>query len=358
LSPRVPPSSRSGRKLRLGVIGAGFGQAVHVPAFRASPGCEVAAICASTVEKARAVAGTLGIPGAHGRWQDLVADADVDAVAIAVPPALQADVALAALEIGKPVFAEKPLADSLNSARRLSDVAGRASVANMVDFEFLDIPAWRVASEILTAGGLGRLRHIVVNWQVETYAHRAGIRSWKTSSEDGGALNLLASHCFYYLEHMTGPITAVCARLSRTPGDARTGDAMDVLTLELESGATAMLCVSTHSFAGSGHRLEVYGDQGTMVLENPTPDYMHGFTLRYGTRNEGGLTEVAVPVPRDDVWPNDGRIYVVSRLAARFVGWALGGAPARPNFRDGMRVQMLVEAARRSDASGSRVGDV
>jgi predicted dehydrogenase len=348
--------SRSTRKLRLGVVGAGFGQAVHVPAFRASPPCEIGAICASTVEKARAAAETLNIPGAHGRWQDLVADADVDAVAIALPPALQAEAALTALEMGKPVFAEKPLADSLNSARRLWEVAAQVGVANMVDFEFLDIPAWQLASQLLAAGGLGRLRHIVVNWQVETYAQRAGIRNWKTSMVDGGALNLLVSHCFYYIEHMAGPIKAVSARLSRTPGDARTGDALDVLVLDLESGATAMLCVSVHSFAGSGHRVEFYGDDGTMVLDNPTADYVHGFTLRYGTRKEGGLTEVTVPAAREDVWPRDGRIYVVARLAARFVSWALGGSAARPSFRDGMRVQRLLDAARRSDASGSRVG--
>jgi len=348
--------SGSSGKLRVGVVGAGFGEAVHVPAFRAHPRCEVTAICASTIEKARAVAARLNVPRAHRSWQDLITDAEVDAVAIALPTTLQPEVALAALELGKPTFAEKPLADSLSDALHLAQVAAQAGVANMVDFEFLDIPTWQRAAASLAAGSVGRLRHLVVNWQVESYAHRAGLQNWKLSrSGGGGTLNSLVSHCFYYVEQMAGPVTGVTARLSGTPGDVRTGDALDALVLDLASGATAVLCVSTQSFAGSGHRVEFYGDAGTMVLENPTKDYVRGFTLRRGTRKEGSLTEVALPAPREDIWPNDGRIYVVSRLAARFVDWALGGSPGRPDFRDGARVQLLIDAARRSDAAGARV---
>src|ERR1035438_1462442 len=73
----------------IGIVGAGFGQQVHAPAFKSLPGCELGAICASHLERARKAAQTLGIPKATDDWRELVADPDIHALALAVPPSLQ-----------------------------------------------------------------------------------------------------------------------------------------------------------------------------------------------------------------------------------------------------------------------------
>ena len=273
-------------QLRIGVIGIGFGQKVLVPAFAAEPHCTVAGICASDFQRARRVADRLDLPKAYGNWEQLIADPDIDVVAIAVPPSLQPAIAAAALAKGKHVFCEKPMASSLQGASQMLGAARSSARAHVVDFEFPEIPAWRHAKTILDSGTLGRLSHVAVSWQVETYASRMGIRSWKTDGKTGGGtLNSFVSHSFYYLEWLIGPICRLGAHLS-TPGAASAtapGDTLAVLWLEHQNGVPSSLCVSSSAFLGTGHRVEIYGQQGSILLDNPSRDYVNGFSLWQGT---------------------------------------------------------------------------
>lgn len=342
----------SAGKIRVGVIGIGFGQQVHVPAFRADGRCEVTAICASTSERAAVVATRLQIEKALGEWQEIIADPDIDAVSIATPPSFQAEIAIAALSQGKSVFCEKPIATSADAALKMLEAAEQSGVAHMVDFEFPEIEQWQQAKLILDAGGIGNLRHVCVSWNVETYANKMGLNSWKTRLEDGGGtLYSFVSHSFYYLEWLVGPIKRLICSLFRAPGDNRTGDTLVSMSLELESGVAVSLSVSSHAFLGNGHRVEFYGDAGTLVLDNPTKDYVSGFRLLHGTR-ESNQFEVVGSGNNSSATSSDGRIAVVARLVKRFVNWHETGVLDMPNFKDGLRVQNLLEAAQKSNESG------
>src|SRR5215467_1301942 len=114
--------SQQGR-LRVGIVGIGFGQRVHLPAFRANPRCQVTAISASTQERADKIALEYGIPAAYGDWQSLVNSSDVDVVSVATPPGVQFEVVRASLLAGKPVFCEKPLAPTAKQAQELVQLA-------------------------------------------------------------------------------------------------------------------------------------------------------------------------------------------------------------------------------------------
>src|SRR5579859_1333404 len=122
--------------LRVGIIGIGFGQQVHLPAFRANPYCEVVAICASSQERAAAVAARHQISAAYGSWQKLIESPDIDVVSIATPPQLQAIILRACLDNGKPAFCEKPLAGNAEQARILAQSAQGKQIPCMVDLEF------------------------------------------------------------------------------------------------------------------------------------------------------------------------------------------------------------------------------
>jgi predicted dehydrogenase len=338
--------------IRIGVIGIGFGQRAHVPAFSVAAGCEVVALCASTVQRATKVAERLGIPKAYGDWRALVDDPAIDAITIATPPDLQPDIALAALAQGKAVFCEKPLATSKAEAIQMAELAKKAGLANMLDFELPEIEAWRRAKTILDEDRVGPLRLISIEWHIETYANRMGLSSWKTDTgTGGGTLNAFVSHVFHYVEWFAGPVHELSARLFRAPGDVRTGDTVAVLCLELASGTPVSASVSSNSSLGSGHRVTFYGDEGTMVLDNACTDYARGFHLHYGTRLSNRLEDI--DLSEDAGIPGaDGRVPLVARIAGRFANWIRNGVPARPNFEDGLRVQSLLDAARRSDQSG------
>jgi predicted dehydrogenase len=337
--------------IRIGIVGCNYGRLVHLPAFRLDPRCEVIALAGSDAARTAELAQEANIPLAFGNWEDLVAHPDVDAVAIAAPPTLQPAIALRALEMGKPVFAEKPMAATFADADAMAQAASTSGVATMVDFNFSAIPVWRKAKELLAQNAIGRLRHVTVNWHVENYGTRMRIKNWKARGDDGGgALGNFVSHSFYYLEWLCGPIAGLSAQLSGLPDDPAM-ETNAAINLRFQSGAVGSLVMSCASWLGSGHRLEFYGEDGTMTLINATPDYMRGFELRVGRRPATTLTPIAVDDPLDSGFP-DGRIAPVARLVAAFLDAITEGRTAIPGFAEGLRVQALLDAARRANNDG------
>ena len=339
-------------KTRFGVIGAGYGQAVLVPAIRRDPRAEVAAIAATSLEKARRVAAHAGIPYAYGTWQDLLDGGGIDALAIAVPPAYQPAIVEAAAAHHLPVFLEKPLSLTLSDALRISEVLKVANVAGVVDFNFTGIAAFRAARDAVRSGEIGRLDHVAVNWQVETYANRHRVRNWKThSDEGGGTLSSFVSHSLHYLEWLTGQtVCSLSARLFGIAGDDRPGDATAYLHLEFESGASASIAASTASPQGSGHEIACYGSDGCLILRNTTSDYMRGFDLVHGTRSGAAPTRIVGSQPAQQD-AEDGRIAPSAQLVAVLLDAIYGqsGGFEGVGVLSGVRVQQLMDAARESD---------
>ncbi|HEB52204.1 MAG TPA: Gfo/Idh/MocA family oxidoreductase, partial [bacterium] len=121
------PSSRSavrGRKTRLGLIGTGFIADVHLQVLASVPEVQVVAVCDVAAERARKLADKHGVPQAFGSLDEMLANAELDAVHVLVPPALHARLAATCLEKGLHVLVEKPLvlrADEVADLQRLAD---------------------------------------------------------------------------------------------------------------------------------------------------------------------------------------------------------------------------------------------
>jgi predicted dehydrogenase len=336
--------------IRVGIVGTNYGRQVLLPAFRLDPRCEVVALAGSDPARAGALAQESGIANGYGDWRALIDSAEVDAVAIAVPPRLQPEVAVRALQAGKPVFVEKPMAADLGSAADMVRAAG--AMPAMIDFTFTQLPAWAKAKAMLDAGAIGRLRHIAVTWQVENASTRLRLKNWKTDGSDGGgALGNLASHSMHTLEWFCGPLAGLSARLTGLPDDPafETGVTM---ALSFGCGATGSFALSCAAYRGSGHRLEFYGEDGHLILANATADYMRGFTLHHARRPDAPVAVAVEDDPRDSHFPNEARIAPVSRLVARFLDAIEGKAAAEPNLLAGYRAQALLDAVRRSHDSG------
>jgi predicted dehydrogenase len=338
--------------IRLGIVGTNYGRSVQLPAFRADARCEVVALAGSDAARATALAREAGVPKGYGGWRELVEDTSVDAVAIATLPTLQAQIAIRALELGKPVFIEKPMASDLASAHAMLRQATLIRKPTCIDFNFHQILAWQRAKQMLDAGAIGALRHVVVNWQVESRAIQMRMRNWKTVGGDdgGGVVGNFISHCFHYLEWFGGPIAGLSARIAGLPDDPATETTV-AMALQFESGPLVSLSMSCASFLGTGHRIEFFGEDGTLVLHNPGADYMRGFELLHAKR-PGAFERIAVADPADAQYP-DGRIAPVSRLAKLFFDAIESGGTVQPGFAEGYRVQRLIDAARRSHQTGA-----
>ena len=337
--------------IRVGIVGSNYGRTVLLPAFRADARCAVTALAGSDATRTRALADEVGVAHAYGDWRALVEDAEVDAVAIATRPDLQPQIALRALDLGKPVFAEKPMASDLAAALRMAEAARQRKIAAAVDFNFHQIASWQRAKTMLDDDAIGALRHVTVHWHVENRSTQMRMRNWKTLSDDGGGvLGNFVSHCFHYLEWFCGPLAGLSARLGGLPSDD-TLQTTAAMALGFSSGAPASLSMSCASFLGPGHRLAFYGEDGTLVLDNTGADYMRGFALLHARRPTAALERLAVDDPADAQYP-DGRIAPVSRLVKGFLDAVERGGAAKPGFAEGYRVQQLIDAAQRSHRDG------
>ena len=266
-------------------------------------------------------------------------DPDIDALVIAVPPAVQQIIIREALQRNKHLFCEKPLGVSAEVTQAFASEAAHKKLANMVDFEFCAIPAWIDANSFLKSGALGQLKIGMLNWQVETTTNRMKLNSWKRDPEKGGGvLYNFVSHIFYNLEWLCGPIRDVMIVMDKENVSVHG-------ILKFQCGLVFNICVGTNSYQGSGQRLELYGEQGMLQLVNNTTDVVNGFVLSTSIRNENTIKH---PTQTLSVNHMDGRTTAVSVLANRFVHWIQSGELQTPNFFDGHRVNLLIQACQMS----------
>jgi predicted dehydrogenase len=334
--------------IRIGIVGSNYGRTVLLPAFRNDPRCVVIALAGSDHARTAEIARECGIPTAFSSWEDLLKRADIDAVLIATPPLIQPAIAMRAFERDKAVFIEKPMAATLQAATDMLRASETGVQIGMIDFEFTELLAWKKTKELLDAGAIGRMRHVMVTWNVENQATRKRLKHWKTSAQaGGGTLGNLASHSMHYLEWFGGPITEISARLATLPDDASM-EVTATMSLAFASGAAGGFAVSSASYLGSGHRLEFYGEDGTLVLANTTANYMRGFKVFHARRPSAEFEEVAVDPDPIDSLSLDDRIAPVSRLAKRFLDAIEHRTTVSPSFSEGHRAQVLLDAVRRS----------
>lgn len=349
-------------KLNVGVIGTGFGAKVHIPGFQEHPRTRVVAVAASRPERAQEAAEAHEIPFATGDYRELIAHPEVALVSIATPPDLHAEMALAALDAGKPILVEKPLAHSLAAAEAIAQRAEAARLPGIVDFEFRFVPAWMLMKRKIAEGFLGRPRFISVSWLVDSLADPDGRRfGWVNQSErGGGALAAFGSHIFDYLEWFFGDIVAATGALaigvprraqagSRRKAEVTAEDTFGV-NLRFAGGLVAAVEVCTVGWHRRGHRILAYGDLGTLELVQESSDYIHGAVLRAARAGDSTLEEV--PIPEDLELRReyaDGRLAPFIQVVDALVR-AIDGSPrpGDPDLQTGVRAQRIIDGMHRS----------
>ena len=149
-------------KVRWGVLStAHIGLQKVLPAMQRGEYCAITAIASRSLEKAQAAAAQLGIPKAYGSYEELLADPDVDAIYNPMPNHLHIPWSIKALQAGKHVLCEKPIALSAAEAQELADAARQYPKLKLMEaFMYRHHPQWRRAKQIVDEGGIGELRTI------------------------------------------------------------------------------------------------------------------------------------------------------------------------------------------------------
>jgi predicted dehydrogenase len=353
--------------LRAGIIGAGFMGGVHAHAVRAAGGV-VAAVAASSPEATQRAAREMGVGTRPCSADEMVSAPDVDVIHICTPNHLHEPLALAAIEAGKHVICEKPLATSASAAAKLNSAAEGAGVVASVPYIYRFYPSVRDARARIQRGDAGDLR-ILHGSYLQDWLASPGDNNWRVDPALGGtsrAFGDIGVHWCDLVEFVSGHrITRLIAALLTAHGERRLGaDSMPVetedvasLLFETSQGAIGSLMISqvTH---GRKNRLwfSLDGDQASLSFDQEAPD-----TLWIGGReanlmvlrgSEGAPAAAAryslLPAGHPQGYQDCFNAYVSD------VYEGIGGAgipDGLPTFRDGWRSTVLTAAVLESAAT-------
>ena len=353
-------------EIKIGIIGAGFARTTQIPGFLTCEGARVVSIASGHRENAETVAREFGIPHVAGDWREIIARDDVDLVSIVTPPVTHMEMALAALDAGKAVLCEKPMAMNAAEAdamRRRADETGKLA---LIDHELRFLPARLRAREMIQGGELGEVRHAKLTFRSDSRA--AADRAWNWWSErrsGGGALGAIGSHAVDGFRWLLGAeiaevfgslVTHVAEREDKETGEMRrvtTDDEANLLLRFAENertkNATGAVSLSMVEAGRPEHRVEIYGALGALLIEEGGELWHSEIGGGQWKRLETERGELAEGM-RDSSWSRGFTTFARRIIEALREGRnAVEGAAT---FHDGYRTQLVLDAARKSNESG------
>jgi len=328
-----------------------------VPAFQ-SAGLEIAGIAGSDPEKTRRTSQKLGVR-AFQDWRALVGEAAIDLVSIVTPPSKHAVMALAALEAGKNVLAEKPTALDASEAQRMAEAAERhPGQLALIDHELRFLPAWREARRRMSQ--IAPLRYLEARYSSPGRADRTRPWNWwSDASQGGGVWGAVGSHLVDALRYFAGEVEAIQAFLhtfiAERPTDAGTrrvtSDDFAAVHASLESSAFATMTLSVVAGVDEPSTLTVHGERGALRLErenlwaaSPGGDWvqqLEGEAPMLPGNSPGGAF-------------GTGTLYLGRALRAALDDGDRDALAPAATFADGLEQQRILDAARRSHANDGR----
>jgi predicted dehydrogenase len=207
--------------LRVGIVGTGFIARTHVDCFRracllfpeVTTDVSIEAVADVALEGAKRFAAGLSIDRATDDWRRLVEDPGLDLIDIATPNNLHFPVAMAAIEAGKAVYCEKPLALTHAETAQMAAAARARGVSTFVAFNNLFAPSTVLAKELIARGDIGEPVQFIGSFDQGFYSDRQLPASWRTRLDEAGsgALGDLGSHVISIAQYLVGPVSHAAA---------------------------------------------------------------------------------------------------------------------------------------------------
>jgi predicted dehydrogenase len=345
-------------KIGVGLIGTGFARSAQAPAFSVCEGAELVGVCSGNVDNAHRVAAEFNIENVFENYEQLLAHEDVDLVVVSTPPYLHHPITLAALEAGKHVICEKPMAMNAGEARAMTELAeSRPGQLAIIDHELRFNPTWRRMKELVDDGFLGDLFH--VNVTISSGFRHSAQRPWNwwsQKSAGGGLLGALGSHAIDALRWLFGEIEAVCAvvetmvpeRKDPATGAMKPNETDDYCSVLLRfapqegRAAQGTILLSALYASGGKNQVSAVGSNGTLLLDGEETllgalGYNHQF-------EEMSLSDRAleISVIPNNIWARS--FYHLARETVQALRENRAEIAHAATFNDGLRCQEVIDA--------------
>src|SRR6187431_325732 len=378
--------------MRVAMIGYGFMGAAHSQGWRVAPrffdlpvSTEMSLIVGRNHAAVSAAADKWGWSEAATDWRDVIARDDIDIVDIVTPGDSHAEIAIAALEAGKHVLCEKPLANTVEEAEAMADAAARAAergVRSMVGFTYRRVPAVTFLRDLIAEGVVGNVQQVRAAYRQDWLVDPQMPLAWRLQKEHAGsgALGDIGAHIIDMTQFVTGqtvdavagtietivkerPLLGTGSGLAGTAGEGYgkvTVDDVAIFTGRLSNGALVSF-EATRFATGCKNALtlEVSGDRGALAFDLEDLNSLQ-FYDRTTADDRQGFTKILVTEAQHPYvaawWPAGhmlGYEHGFSHQVVDLVTAIAEGTDPHPSFAEGLSVQRVLDAVERSSENES-----
>lgn len=372
--------------LGVGVAGYAFMGAAHSQAWRTAPHVfglplrpELTVLCGRDPAATAAAAGRYGFRATETDWHALLGRDDVQLIDVCTPGDSHAEISIAALDAGKHVLCEKPLANTVAEAEAMAAAAERArarGIRAMAGFNYRRVPAIALARQLVADGRIGTIRHVRASYLQDWLADPAFPLTWRLQrgQAGSGALGDLGSHLVDLAQHLTGQlITGVSAStetfvtqrplVAGEPGRTGAVTVDDAVAFTARLGAGTLGSFEATRFAAgrkNALRIELNGERGSVAFALERLN-----ELEYYDRGEdsatAGFRRILVTEPGHpylSAWWPPGHVlgweHTFVHQARDLVTAIAAGQDPAPSFADGLQVQRVLAAVADSAAKDSQ----
>lgn len=355
------------RRTRVAVVGVdrtseGWGARGHVPAILALPELELAAVCTAHRETSELAARKLGVPLHFWDHEALAKSREIDLVTIAVRVRSHFPIARAALQAGKMVFCEWPLAMNSREALELAKLAQENRISHAVGNQARFLPGFAYLKKLIDSEYIGQplffnLTHFLPKFKVRSD------HVWPTiQGEVNDVLSVAASHCLDIVRWCLGEPKSVLGTLAtKIPhgtfadsGESFEWSAYDTtsILIRLDNAISGVIHASYAATGGSGFKMEVFGTEGKLVVSGPK---FISYSPNEVLSSRRGENERKLVVPPEYVYVSNldstNPAFSVAQILDRFMKCAKENKEFHPDFGDGHRLHRIIEAISLSASS-------
>ena len=336
------------KRIGVGLIGTGYMGKCHAlawnavgPVFGDCPPVRLVHLAEVDTELARRKADAFGFERATGDWRGLLADDEVDVISVTAPNAFHPEMAIAALEAGKHVWCEKPMAPKLEESIAMRAAARASGKAAVLGYNYIQGPMIREIGTLLDAGAIGTVNHVRIEMDEDFMADPEALFFWKSEASSGyGALDDFAVHPLSLIWTLLGRIESVTTDMAKpyadrpsTGGGRRTVETHDIASVlfRLESGVSGALLTNRSAWGRKGRiALQIFGSAGSIVYDQERMNELQVYRAG-GEATTAGYTNVLagpahppydrfIPAPGHGLGFNDLKVVECRQLIAAMAG--------------------------------------
>lgn len=356
----------------IGLIGSGYMGKCHAlawtgvrPVFGRGLRPKLITLAEVDADLASRRANELGFANSTPHWRDLLDDPAIEVISITAPNQFHKEMAIAALEAGKHVWCEKPMATSLEDAKAMRDAAAKSDRITLLGYNYIQNPLIRHIAKLINNDTIGDINHLRLEMDEDYMADSTTPFTLKSDAASGfGALDDFGVHPLSLIQTLTGNLARVIAHQSKpyatrptedgTPRAVETFDAADIL-FKTKSGVSGSIALNRAAWGRKGRLvLQIFGSTGTILYDQERMNEFQLYTASDEPAEQGFRTILAgpqhppydqfIPAPGHGLGFNDLKIIECQQLLSQIAG----REGVSINFASGYEIEKAVHAMARS----------